>query len=143
MNKLPAFFLLLISASFISFSKAEPESVESSVLTPDETIIGSELIEFPNESRIYPNISDFKLLSSIKMSNLKGERWATITVRNEAHGKRTLTQDHILALFADGSRNFPLSFEQEFKSQQTISLLVNFGVNKFPILKITTRNRNN
>jgi len=143
MNKLTIIILLLISTSVIPFSKADPEDVESNVLMPDEAIIGSELIEFPNDSKIYPNIGDFKILNSIKMSNLKGERWATITIRNEAHGKRNLNQDHLLALFADGNRHFPLSFEQELKSQQTISLLVNFGVNKFPILKITTRNRNN
>jgi len=77
------------------------------------------------------------------MSNLKGERWATITVTNQAHGRRTLNQDQVLALFADGTRHFPLNFTQEFKAQQTVSLLVNFGVNKFPILKIMTRNNGN
>ena len=142
MNKLLTLLLIALSFSFISNSKADQDSLENNVLTPDEAIIGSKLIEFPNESRIYPNKSDFKLLNSIIMSNLKGERWATITLRNEAHGKRTFNQDEVLALFADGSRQFPLSFEQDFKSQQTISLLVNFGTNQFPILKITTRNRN-
>jgi len=141
-NKLLPIILIILSITFTANGKADQDNPENNVLTPDEAIIGSELIEFPNESRIYPNISDFKLLNSIIMSNMKGERWATITVKNEAHGKRTFNQDQVLALFADGSRHFPLSFTQEFKSQQTISILVNFGVHQFPILKITTRNRN-
>jgi hypothetical protein len=74
------------------------------------------------------------------MSNIKGERWATITVRNAAAGVRTIDQDHVLALMANGKRQFPLAFEQKILSNQTLSILVNFGHSQFPILKLTTRN---
>jgi len=141
MNKFSIIILFISSITFIGISEASQENAENNVLTPDESIIGGDLIEFPNDSRIYPDKSDFKILNSIIMSNLKGERWATITVTNQAQGKRTLNQDQVLALFADGTRRFPLTFTQEFKSEQTVSLIINFGTNKFPILKIMTRDK--
>ena len=141
MNQLPIITLIITSILIMENCQAGKANVESEVLTPDKTIIGGELIQFPNDSHTLPDKSDFKLLNSIIMSNLKGERWATITVKNLAQGRRTLNQDQVLALFADGTRRFPLSFTQEFKSEQTTSLIINFGTSKFPILKIMTRNK--
>lgn len=137
MNKLILTCLLYLSLVLTPICKAHSEN---ETLTPDETISGSDLISFPNNARTYPDRGEFELLHSIIMSNKKGERWATITVINNAQGNRTLDQDHILALMANGDRRFPLAFEQKIRSQQTISILINFGKSQFPILKITTRN---
>jgi len=128
---LPLLVLLLITNHAIA--------VDNEVLFADQTIVGSELIEFPNDSKVYANKSDFEILHSLLMSNEIGERWATITVVNHAGGRRELNQDHILALMANGSRRFPLRFSRDFKSQQTLSVLIRFGSNQFPILRISTR----
>lgn len=109
------------------------------ILLPDETIIGAELITFPNDDKVRPEKSDFKLLHQVIMSNNHGERWATITLNNTAHGKRIFQSKNILALFADGSRRFPLNYEQEFKAQQVLSLTLNFGFSQFPIVRIIAR----
>lgn len=132
--------VLILSIGILFFIQSISAESLDTALTPDETIIGSELVEFPNDNRIYANKSDFKILHNIIMSNIKGERWATITVTNLAHGRRSFNQDQVLALFADGTRRFPLSFSRDFKSDQTISVLINFGENQFPILKVMTRN---
>lgn len=137
MKNLATFVIFAISILTIQNARAEKEN---EVLTPDETILGSELIDFPNDSNIFADKSDFHLLHTIIMSNTKGERWATITVSNKANGRRSFHQDQVLALLADGSRRLPLSFSREFKSGETASVLVNFGLSQFPILKIMTRN---
>lgn len=137
MKNLAAFLLFPILVLTIQNARADQES---NVLTPDETILGSELIDFPNDSHIFADKSEFRLLHTIIMSNTKGERWATVTVTNKASGRRSFHQDQILALLADGSRRFPLSFSRDFKSGETASVLVNFGPSQFPILRIMTRN---
>ena len=137
MKNLATSVIFIVSILMIQNAKADQER---EVLTPDETILGSELIDFPNDSNIFADKSDFHLLHTIIMSNAKGERWATITISNKASGRRSFHQDQLLALLADGSRRFPLSFSREFKSGETASVLVNFGPSQFPILKIMTRN---
>ncbi len=123
----------------ILFTTQSNADSEKEILSVDESIPGIELIEFPNENYIQPDKSDFTLVHSVIMSNLKGERWATITVKNNASGIRTFDQEQILALFADGTRRFPLSFEKRIQANTVLSLLVNFGSNQYPIIKIMTR----
>jgi hypothetical protein len=112
---------------------------EEPPLVPDEAIIGGELINFANDEKIFADRSDFTIVHSVHMSNIEGERWATITVANTASGKRILSNQHLLALFADGSRRYPLHFSEEFKARETKSLLIRFETDRFPILKIMTR----
>jgi len=78
-------FLVLTFLLFV-FSPLTNAHTENDTLIPDETIVGSELIEFPNDSNIVPDKSQFQLIHSIIMSNNEGERWATITVLNNAQG---------------------------------------------------------
>ncbi|MEL0645969.1 hypothetical protein V6248_00910 [Pseudoalteromonas agarivorans] len=74
------------------------------------------------------------------MSNDEGERWAVITLTNLASGKRELNQEHILGLFADGSRLTPSEFKLGFNGNQTQSVTVSFAEHKFPILSVYSSN---
>jgi len=94
---------------------------------------------FENDNNIYPDKSNFKILNAITMSNTDGERWATLTIKNAASGRRIFKSGHILALFADGNRAYPLSEDQTFDAKETISLTLQFSNNSFPILKLYTR----
>ena len=110
------------------------------VLTVDRSVSGSFQSSFPNENNIQPDISDFKVLNSVLMSNEAGERWAVITVENLASGQRTLNQNQLMALFANGERLTPHIFKRRFLANEILSITLTFGEHKFPILEIYPRN---
>ncbi|MGL1956798.1 MAG: hypothetical protein OCD00_05715 [Colwellia sp.] len=122
------FFLL----SFSSFAN------DTEVLTVDRVIPNNLELAFPNDRGIKPKSSDFELVNYVVMSNEEGERWAVITVRNSSTGGRSFENGHLMALFANGIRKPPLEFKINFEGNETQSITVSFGENKFPILSIIT-----
>ncbi len=106
----------------------------------DHTVPNSQSIEFPNDEKHFPEKSDFKIIHSIQMSNENGERWATLTLSNTSSGRRIFKPDHILATFANGDYRHPHTGEQPFEANETITLTLYFGKNKFPLIKVATRN---
>jgi len=125
-------FLILLSCS----SKAE----NSEILSVERAVPKSIHLSFPNDKNIKPQKGDFKIVNYVLMSNEAGERWSVITLTNIATGNRSLHQDHLIALFADGSRINPLEYKLNFKGKETQSITVSFGKNKFPILSIYSSN---
>ncbi|WP_462156367.1 hypothetical protein [Pseudoalteromonas piscicida] len=109
-------------------------------LTIDSVVPNNMELAFPNDTNIYPDISDFKVLNAVLMSNENGERWAMITIKNQSSGRRTLTQKHLLALTANGQRIAPMKLSESFDGGETLSLTLAFGENKFPLLNVYTRN---
>jgi len=121
------FFALLSFAS---------NAQEGDVLTVDRLVTKNIHLSFPNENNIKPKESDFTILNYVLMSNEVGERWSVITLKNASTGARTLEQDHLMALFADGRRTSPLEHKLNFKGSEIQSITVSFGEHKFPILTI-------
>ena len=111
---------------------------EAEVLTVDRVVSNSLELAFPNDKNIKPQSSDFILFNYVVMSNNMGERWAVITLTNSTSGSRTLKNVHLMALFANGKRKSPLDFTLNFEGNETQSITVLFGENKFPILSIFT-----
>ncbi|QDP01028.1 hypothetical protein [Thalassotalea sp. PS06] len=110
-------------------------------LVVDRGISGGDIqLAFPNDENIVPQISDFGVLNNVLMSNEAGERWAVVTFTNLATGKRSLNQKHVMALLANGERIVPYEFSEDFEGGETLSLTLNFGENKFPLLQVYTRN---
>lgn len=69
------------------------------------------------------------------MSNLCGERWALITVKNTSQGATTLKGENIIAVMADGSRR-KAKIERRIEGKKTESFPVSFGISKIPIIKL-------
>ena len=109
-------------------------------LNVDRAVPNSMHLSFPNDNNITPKKSDFSIANYVLMSNEIGERWAVITLTNLASGKRELNQEHVLALFADGSRLTPSEFKLGFKGNQTQSVTVSFAEHTFPILSVYSSN---
>ncbi|WP_153914496.1 hypothetical protein [Shewanella sp. TC10] len=112
---------------------------ETEILTVDRSVSGSFQSSFDNPQKVFADISDFQVINCVLMSNDKGERWAVITVNNTANGQRTLNQKHLLALFANGDRIMPAAFTTRFERNESLSITINFGENKFPILEVYSR----
>jgi len=119
-----------------SLAKAEVEEV----LSVDRSVEKNIQLSFPNDRNIKPKQSDFEILNYVLMSNELGERWVVVTLTNASTGSREFGHQHLLGLFADGSRMSPLPYKLNFKGQETQSITVSFGVHKFPILSIYTSN---
>ncbi|REL27123.1 hypothetical protein DXX93_11470 [Thalassotalea euphylliae] len=130
--------LLLVVLLFLAFFKisafANQQALNIERLIPENFELA-----FPNEQNRQPRKSDFAIVSYALMSNQAGERWAVVTIRNLASGWRMLDQKHILALTANGERISPLDIEQHFKAEETLSLTINFGRHKFPLLSIYSK----
>ena len=110
------------------------------ILPLDRRVSGSFQSSFPNDNNIQPDISDFKVTNTVLMSNEIGERWAVLTVENLASGQRTLNQNHLLGLFANGGRMTPHTFKRKFSANELLSITIAFGESKFPILEVYPRN---
>ena len=110
------------------------------ILTIDKPGIQPEDLHFPNDENIQPEKSDIEIVSYILLSSEAGERRATVTFANTSNGQRILEKHHILALYANGERRPPLFFKQKFSGREKITLDLNFGASKFPILSVYTRN---
>ena len=112
------------------------QAEENDVLTVDRAVANSIHLSFPNDSNIKPKESDFSIINYVLMSNDTGERWGVVTLINSSSGARSFEQDHLIALFADGSRGAPQEYKLNFKAGETQSITVSFGEYKFPILSI-------
>jgi hypothetical protein len=123
---------LLLACSFAAYSSDEALSI-------DRVVPNSFDLAFPNDSNIQPEQSDFEISNFALMSNDLGERWAVVTLTNLASGSRSLTNKHLLALVANGQRIAPTEFSQSFKAGETLSLTINFGESKFPLLSVYSR----
>lgn len=88
---------------------------------------------------IVPAKNEFELLNYVLMSSDYGERYALVTLRNRSGGQRIFTQDHVVAILGDCQRLRPLPVEKRFASTETLTLRLNFGISKFPILKLINR----
>lgn len=112
---------------------------DDTTLSIDRAVSGGVELAFPNEQNMQPEQSDFEVKNFVLMSNDVGERWAVVTLTNQASGRRTLTHKHLMAIVADGQRVIPIEFMQSFKANETLSVTITFGASKFPLLSIYSR----
>ncbi len=126
---------LATSLVFLSLSSY---AIDNDVLTVDRSVSKNIQLSFPNEQNIKPKESDFEVLNYVLMSSETGERWSVITIENTASGNRSLEHNHIMGLFADGSRFVPQENKLQFEGGEVQSITVSFGEYKFPILAIYT-----
>lgn len=131
-------FKFLLAALVLVPLLTQAEAIE--VLTVDRLVSKSIQLSFPNDNKIKPKKSDFEIINYVLMSNELGERWGVITLTNLSSGNRVFGHDHLIGLFADGSRISPLEYKLNFKGQETQTITVSFGVHKFPILSIYSSN---
>ena len=125
MSKIVFLFALLLSFSL---------TAKEEVLTLDRVVPNNFELAFPNDDNIEPVLSDFKVKNAVLMSNELGERFAVVTIENRSSGSRTLNQKHLMAQVSNGERISPQAFSQTFNEGETLSLTINFGENKFPLL---------
>lgn len=128
-------FLLLPSLAVSAETYTRDE-----ILTIDEPVSESLNLEFSDADELVAKMGEFKVLSTILMSNLSGERWATVTIKNVSSHQRLLDREHIIAIFADGEKRYPVQAEHKFSGNEEVTMIISFGKSKFPILGLSVRN---
>jgi len=89
----------------------------------------------------HPDRSDIVIVYQSLMSNEAGGRWATVTLKNSADGKRIFTEKQIYAVYADGSKGKPFQTTLTFEGGEVGTYMFYFGKHQFPILYVYTRER--
>jgi len=92
--------------------------------------------DIDEHDRLKPWSNDFELIEFAPMSNKQGERWAMVTVRNTAAGRRFLKRDYLVATFANAHQANPSALNEEVDAGETFTATVPFGVYKFPIVML-------
>lgn len=117
----------------------------SDVLTVDPQKPSFNSYNFIDESiqrkAIEPDISTIIVVNQMLMSNEAGERWATLTLKNLANGKRIITDKHLYAVFADGDKKKAQMRPIKLQGNEVGIYTISFGYHKFPILYVYTRNK--
>ena len=133
------FSISLLLLMLITNSYAESD-VKNEILTIDEPVPDTLNLEFSDGNTLEAKTGEFKIKSLVLMSNLAGERWATVTIKNVSSYQRILDKEHIIALFANGERRNPVHAEHKFSGQEETTMIITFGESKFPVLKVMVRN---
>lgn len=89
-----------------------------------------------NDQKIKPTKNDFELIDYTAMSSDQGDRYILATIRNQSTGQRLFNENHVIAILGDCTRIKPLSVVQKYEGNQTITTQLNFGVSRYPILKV-------
>jgi hypothetical protein len=113
---------------------------EQEVLTFDQPIPEALDLRFSDADELLPKRGDFRIESYLLMSNPSGARWAVVTLHNQSSSQRLLDEEHLVALFADGTRRNPINTGYTFRGGERNTLTISFGESPYPILRVEVRN---
>lgn len=91
---------------------------------------------FCEEDIVEPDRNDFQVLDYNVMSSEDGHRYSLVTIKNTSSGQRILTEDNLVAIYANCFSQKPLPFRQKFSGREVITKSIDFGSHPFPIIKI-------
>ena len=130
--------MIRVILSLVLFVSFAVYASNDSFLSIDPDIPNEAEIFLPNDDDTFPEKSDFKIISYIAMSSDDGERQALVTLENLSVGTRLFKNEQILGLFADGRRRTPLEKNMRFDGREVASVILSFGVSRFPLLNVYT-----
>ncbi|WP_105188846.1 hypothetical protein [Pseudoalteromonas sp. T1lg48] len=102
----------------------------------DNTPFKNSEIYCENDKELHPFQNEFELLDYYSMSSDEGERQVIVTVENSSSGGRSLNHTHFVAILGNCEHINPMKFERKFNGKEIVTLTLNFGFSKFPILKV-------
>ncbi|WP_323774035.1 hypothetical protein [Alcanivorax sp.] len=111
----------------------------SAVLRFDTPLAITDNADFDRDNPLEPDSSSFVLLDASSLSSDSGERWALVSLRNDAGGQRILRDDYLVAEFANGDRRHPSNLEGSFAAGEQQRKMAFFGYHRFPILRVFTQ----
>mgnify|MGYP001559844277 CR=1 FL=1 len=83
---------------------------------------------------VFASYSDFQIVGVTVYSNLKGDSYAKVTVRNISSGSRIIGSGDFVGIFADGAeRRGSGSSSVSVNPGETDTVMVEFGNYKWPL----------
>lgn len=120
--------------------RAEPLRPSDKVAAFDQVEISEGKIAFGGEwNALRPYLSGFEVEYCRFLSNKLGERFALVTFTSRKAGLKSVREEHIVGVFANGERRRAIRLEGEAQVGARGSLLVHFGTHAFPLVGLETR----
>lgn len=138
MNK-PLSNLILVIALATSGALQAEEPKLAPIQFDRDTPPASELYFVHDAASLKPNLSVFEIENERFLSSDKGERYALATFRNTS-SVVSINEKDVVGILANGKRLNPISIEGESRIHDLGTVLLHFGPQKFPLVKIETRN---
>lgn len=117
--------------------------ITETVQAADSAVLRFETSPFRNselvcdfDDNVTPEKNDFNLIEYALMSSDFGDRFAILTIQNTSSGQRILNEKHVVAVFGNCERRYPLSFTKKFAGSEKVTITIPFGFWRFPILKV-------
>ena len=128
-----------VCAMALGFTAPLLHAENSAVLRFDTPLAITDNANFDRDNPLEPDSSSFILLDASSLSSDSGERWALVSLRNDAGGQRILRDDYLVAEFANGDRRHPSNLEGSFAAGEQQRKMAFFGYHRFPILRVFTQ----
>lgn len=131
--------LVAVVGAMALSATAQLHAENSAILRFDTPLAITDSAAFDRDNHLEPDSSSFILLDANSLSSDSGERWALVSLRNDAGGQRILRDDYLVAEFANGDRRHASNLEGSFAAAEQQRKMVFFGYHRFPILRVFTQ----
>lgn len=125
---------------FLSAAAQASEPSDDQILRFEPSPFQNKELNCQRDKDVVPRRSDLVLDHYTLLAADNGERVATVTVTNKAGGQRMFNQEHIVAIMADCSHIYPLSFELTLAAGQQETFQIHFGRRAQPVLQLISNN---
>jgi hypothetical protein len=102
----------------------------------DRTLPNSQAPFDRNGQPLRPKENDFRARDISPLSSEAGERWVLMTLENTGGGTRLLSDDYLVAEFANGDRREAVNLEGKLDAGEQVRQTVFFGYHRFPIVRV-------
>jgi len=130
---------IILAIALLLFTQLSVAEEDMHSFHNEEPLFKNSEVPFDIDLDIKPTSNDFELKDYSLISSESNVRQALLKIHNTATGQRILVQDHIVAIYADGHRAHPLTFDLAMSAGQTVIKTIQFGEYHYPIVKIIMR----
>jgi hypothetical protein len=107
------------------------------VLRFDDRTLPDAQAPFDRDGRpLRPKDNDFRARDLSPLSSEAGERWVLLTLENIGGGTRLLSDEYLVAEFANGDRREAVNLEGKLDAGEQVRRTVFFGYHRFPIVRV-------
>lgn len=125
---------LLFATQAFALDVGDVATFDRRVITPDE------LHYYEDEQSLKPLRAFIEVHNFRPMSTPSGQRFAMVTVENQLDGRQILEPRDFVGIYADGRRVNPGFRSITLEPKEIRTIILPFGANTFPLVKILIDN---
>lgn len=134
--------LHIVLSSPITYSSEVDSDTETNIgaLSVDRPFPFEKMAPFYKNDELKPLSSTFTVEKQVFLSNDLGERKAVVTIKSSTTSLRRLSRKQIIAVFANGDKQFPSIGDERILIGESVTLVLDFGTHQYPIMYLYTKN---